>query len=109
MARLTIKDPEVHRMAAALAQAHWTSMTEQVRLSIRAQFQRSQDEKQNGVAATPNEAVYSELVESNFVGEDDPVIQRVRKIVRRNRELVETPVRSNEVGDYLYGETSLPE
>ena len=93
MARLTIKDPEVHRMARALAEAHGTSMTEQVRLAIRAQFQRSQVEKQTDAAVTSNETV----------------IQRVRDIVRRNRELVERPTRSGEVGDFLYGENNLPE
>jgi hypothetical protein len=66
------------------------------------------DRRNLGVTATLNEILDKDLAETERISEDDPVIQRVMKIVRRNRELVERPIRSNEVGDYLYDEDGMP-
>jgi hypothetical protein len=61
-----------------------------------------------GITATLNEILDKDLAETERISEDDPVIQQVMKIVRRNRELVERPLKSNEVGAYLYAEDGMP-
>ena len=66
------------------------------------------DKKNKGITATLNEILDKDLAETARICEDDPVIQQVMKIVRRNRELVERPIKSNEVGDYLYDEGGFP-
>ncbi|MEJ7837244.1 MAG: type II toxin-antitoxin system VapB family antitoxin [Thermomicrobiales bacterium] len=40
MPTLNIKDEEIHRMAKALAEAHRTSMTEEVRQAVRERYDR---------------------------------------------------------------------
>jgi hypothetical protein len=46
--------------------------------------------------------------ERSDIGEDDPIVQHVLEMGRRNRERFPNALRSDQIDEYLYDEDGLP-
>jgi hypothetical protein len=66
------------------------------------------DKKHKGITATLNEVIDKELAQPEPVGEDDPIVQHVLEIARRNRERFPNALRSDQIDEFLYDEDGLP-
>ena len=66
------------------------------------------DRRQMGITATLNELLDKDLARPTPVGEDDPIVQRVVEIGRRNREQFPDMIGSQDIDEYLYDDHGLP-
>lgn len=66
------------------------------------------DRRHMGITATLNEILDKDLARPTPIGEDDPIIQHILEIGRRNREQFPDMLGSQDIDEYLYDEHGLP-